>query len=429
MSLHWGGRGHGHRSRRTQAAAGGTPTPTPPGVRNAPVLSLTSNTTYPPPLVVDLDSSIYENDVLRVQSSASVDFASILINDTSVLNAAAIASGSVSVTGLSAISSPTQTYFRARVEPPGLTDSDWAVIVKHGDTTAPTITSSASPSAAENTVGVTGTLTANEDIAAWTINGGTDAAKFSLVGATWTLTETPDYETQPSYVVEWRATDYGGNFTLQTMTLTITDVAESSPSTFSTTQKSSLIALSNGDLTATTTLVAQNEMSAARISQSKTGKRFCQFTINALPANYMLVGVGPSTYTWTAASNGAYGWPGRLTGDPGFSIGSDGVAGINGGATSGVTPVWGAGDIISIAFDEPNGKCWFGHTASGGSTITWYGDPAAGTGGFSSAAGMDAYFAFAAMQVYSTSQRQCTFNGGATAFVGTVPSGFTGYDL
>lgn len=94
-----------------------------------------------------------------------------------------------------------------------------------GDTTAPTITSSASPSVAENTPNPTGSLTANETVT-WTKAGGADAALFSVSGSTWTLNTTPDFEAKSSYVVIWRATDAAGNWSEQTMTLAITDVAE-----------------------------------------------------------------------------------------------------------------------------------------------------------------------------------------------------------
>ena len=193
--------------------------------RSAPTLSLTSNTTYPPPLVIVIPVDGAENDVVRVQTSATVNFASPIIDDYSTLDAAAIAAGKLSSTGVSGISSPTQTYFRASIN-----GGAWSNVVKHGDTVAPTITSSASPSVAENTAANTalasGTLTANEDIATWAIVGGADASKFGLVGAVWTLNEQADHETKPSYVVTFRATDYGDNIADQTMTLTITDIDE-----------------------------------------------------------------------------------------------------------------------------------------------------------------------------------------------------------
>lgn len=394
---------------------------TPAGVRNAPVLSFTSNTTYPPPLVVTLDSSIYENDVLRVQSSATLGgFGTPTINDTSVLDAAAIAGGSVSVTGLSSISSPTQTYFRARVEPPGLTDSDWSVIVKHGDTTAPTITSSASPSVAENTVSPTGTLTANEDIASWTIIGGADAASFSVAGATWTLNATPDYETKTSYVVQFRATDYGGNTADQTMTLGITDVMEATPSQLSTSFKHSLIDVTGSGMIATAQVNNDGGRRGIRSDQARSGKGYFEVLVNNIntindltfgvcDVNMVFAGVQFEKPTTKGCylNEGRYVYPGDGTGNGGlYDLGAP-FAPAN-------------GDRICIAYDTTADKVWFAKNGS------FNGNPAAGTGGYVLPAGTTAVYAMLGMVPLSTgTPTQLTINFGATAFTYTPPSGFT----
>jgi len=98
-----------------------------------------------------------------------------------------------------------------------------------GDTTAPTITSAASFSVAENSPFST-TLTANETVT-WTKVGGADGALFTLEGNTLSLTardfEAPaDADGNNSYVVQVRATDAAGNAANQTITVTVTDVAE-----------------------------------------------------------------------------------------------------------------------------------------------------------------------------------------------------------
>lgn len=102
-------------------------------------------------------------------------------------------------------------------------------LIAVADTTAPTISSPATASVAENTVNPTGSLTANEPVT-WTISGGADASSFSVSGSTWTLNATPDFETKTSYAVTFRATDAAGNFSNQNFTLTITDVDETPPS-------------------------------------------------------------------------------------------------------------------------------------------------------------------------------------------------------
>ena len=102
------------------------------------------------------------------------------------------------------------------------------------DTTAPLITSAATASQPENAA-FSLTLTANETVT-WSKVGGADAAKFTLSGATLTLPaqdyETPtDADANRTYIVTVRATDTAGNAADQTITVTITDVAEGGTST------------------------------------------------------------------------------------------------------------------------------------------------------------------------------------------------------
>lgn len=96
------------------------------------------------------------------------------------------------------------------------------------DTTAPTITSASAFTQAENGA-LSIALTANETVT-WTKVGGADAALFTLSGSTLSLAaveyETPtDADANNTYVVQVRATDTAGNFTNQTITVTVTDVA------------------------------------------------------------------------------------------------------------------------------------------------------------------------------------------------------------
>ncbi|NCC53635.1 MAG: cadherin repeat domain-containing protein, partial [Spartobacteria bacterium] len=110
--------------------------------------------------------------------------------------------------------------------------------------TAPVITSNgggatAAVSVAENTTAVT-TVTATDadtgQTITYSLNGGTDAAKFNIVGATGVLTfasapnfENPtDSDTNNTYAVVVQADDGNGGTDFQTITVTVTDVAESS---------------------------------------------------------------------------------------------------------------------------------------------------------------------------------------------------------
>lgn len=100
------------------------------------------------------------------------------------------------------------------------------------DEIAPTITSSASPSVVENSA-FSLNLTANETVT-WSLNGGADQSAFTLVGSTLSMAakdfETPvDANANNTYVVTVRAVDAANNGTNQTITVTVTDVADTGP--------------------------------------------------------------------------------------------------------------------------------------------------------------------------------------------------------
>lgn len=100
------------------------------------------------------------------------------------------------------------------------------------DTTAPTITSSNSISVNENAT-LSHSLTANESVT-WTITGGSDSAKFELSGSTlrWASNGTKNYEapddsdTNNIYQVTVKATDAATNFSTQTISVNVNNVAE-----------------------------------------------------------------------------------------------------------------------------------------------------------------------------------------------------------
>jgi hypothetical protein len=106
------------------------------------------------------------------------------------------------------------------------------VTVSNIDDTAPTITSPATDSIAENTV-LAHALTASETVT-WSIVGGPDAAQFELSGSTlrWLGNGTKDFEAPTdsnldnAYVVQVRATDTVSLITTQTITVTVTNVVE-----------------------------------------------------------------------------------------------------------------------------------------------------------------------------------------------------------
>ena len=102
------------------------------------------------------------------------------------------------------------------------------------DLVAPTITSSASVSNTEN-VQLLHKLTSNKAVT-WSVQGGADAADFEVSGQylRWVSNGTKDYDapddanTDNSYVVTVRATDYWNNTTDQTITVGVTDTDDES---------------------------------------------------------------------------------------------------------------------------------------------------------------------------------------------------------
>lgn len=100
------------------------------------------------------------------------------------------------------------------------------------DTTAPTITSANTAFNIENNT-LSHALTANESVT-WSIVGGADQTKFEISGSTlrWLANGTKDFDapddadTNNTYVVTVRATDLASNTTDQTITITVTDVSD-----------------------------------------------------------------------------------------------------------------------------------------------------------------------------------------------------------
>ncbi|MDC0407655.1 autotransporter domain-containing protein, partial [Candidatus Thioglobus sp.] len=96
------------------------------------------------------------------------------------------------------------------------------------DNTAPSISSSATASVAENqtsAIDVDAT-----DAITYSISG-TDAASFSINSTSGIVTfnTAPDYETKTSYTFTATATDVAGNTSTQSVTITVTDVDDASP--------------------------------------------------------------------------------------------------------------------------------------------------------------------------------------------------------
>jgi hypothetical protein len=105
-------------------------------------------------------------------------------------------------------------------------------VAEGGDTTPPTISTSATASIAENST-LAIALTADETVT-WAITGGADASRFEISGTTlrWVGNGVKDFEAPNDadannvYVVQITATDAASNATNKTISVTVTDVSD-----------------------------------------------------------------------------------------------------------------------------------------------------------------------------------------------------------
>lgn len=189
---------------------------------SAPVLTRTTGATeYPPEVSFTRPIDWQDGDIGLMQRSEDPTFGTGVSEATQVLYAATT-TYDFDLDTIVADSWFIRMAAYRTAEPASL---NWSNIVNVGDTVAPTITSSSTPSSAEDAVAPTHALTADEPVT-WAITGGADAAAFSLAGSTLTLDEPQDYEVDTSLTVEITATDYAGNATPQTITWGITDIDE-----------------------------------------------------------------------------------------------------------------------------------------------------------------------------------------------------------
>lgn len=183
---------------------------------SAPLLERTTGpTTYPPEVRFSRPIDWTEGCTAVLQYSTDATFSTGVTDTTNVMLAATttydfglgdIASGSVFIR--------MAAYTGVRPSDAALT---WSNIVNVGDVTAPTITSDDSPSGYKYLTDSM-TLAANE-FGYWTITGGAGASSFSIDDdvLTW-ISSSSD-----SLVVNVKITDYAGNETSQTITLTLAD--------------------------------------------------------------------------------------------------------------------------------------------------------------------------------------------------------------
>jgi hypothetical protein len=141
----------------------------------APILALAvGHNDFPPRLDIALDETVAVGNSLRLQAAGDAAFLYKIFDQLHVISGREAADKQAAIPGLSAIIAPAQTFFRARIEN-GSAFSPWSNIIKHGDSIAPAITSSANLVYAEG-VPLAHQLTANK-VVSWSVTGGTDASR------------------------------------------------------------------------------------------------------------------------------------------------------------------------------------------------------------------------------------------------------------
>jgi hypothetical protein len=284
------------------------------------------------------------------------------------------------------------------------------------------ITSATSFNTAENTTAVATLTATGGGTITWSKTGGADTAKFSIGSSSGVLAfvSPPDFETPTDadvnniYVVQVQATN-GTMSDTKTINVTVTDVGEWATLNGTPAQ----VTLSNGNLTVTAAGVGLG--GARSLSNKASGKLYFECKVDSSAASSTADSFGVATaaasYTniVTGGTNGTFFY---------MQSGQIWSNNVNSGKTIGGTNNNVAGNIFAVAVDQVNHRGWFRKVAPtlGNWNNDASADPATNVGGVTIAsAGMEPIFGHNG----DAAARQHTFNFGASAFAGTVPSGFT----
>lgn len=185
------------------------------------------------------------------------------------------------------------------------------------------------------------------------------------------------------------------------------------PTTWNPSDKNGTIALSNGNLTLT-----PSGQGGVRSVQSLTvGKTYSEYTF-----------VGPTNISSSAigvANSSAFMTTAITTGINVAICNGAGAIAVNGTAQTGVG-AFAVGGVCCVAVDVGASLIWFRNGAAGNWNGSGTANPATGVGGYSLstlAAGAATLYAYGGGTI--TNATPVTANFGATAFIGTVPAGFT----
>jgi len=229
-----------------------------------------------------------------------------------------------------------------------------------------------------------------------------------------------------STVYHFRVQSTDGSSNTATSTdLTFTTTAPAgSTTTFDPSHESSHIALSGGNLIATSGSGSSNGTNVVSVGSDSTGKHFVEFTLTTKTGGAGTAGVGLINTNFLAGCGGTCVGVQYLGADENDIANYDDGTVLRNGANQGTITSFGQGDVIDMAVDLDAQLVWFrvngGNWNNSGSA-----DPTTGTGGYSLAtlAAASGYPLYAAVEGESNGD-VWTGNFGATSYAHAAPSGF-----
>lgn len=211
-----------------------------------------------------------------------------------------------------------------------------------------------------------------------------------------------------------------------TGTPTGTSIGGSRPTTWDPANKNANVALSGGNLTATQNSATSTWAGVRSTTSYDSGQVYYELTITAYDGvNGIITGVADSS--WPVATNGNY--PGIDAHSTGAAVGFTGwyyIGATNSGQPG--TTAFALSRVMGFAVDLNRGLIWVKDITAG---ANWNNDAAAdpvvGTRGAAIATLNDVFIAFSGDR--NTTSDALLMNAGATSFTGTIPSGYSAWDV
>lgn len=193
--------------------------------------------------------------------------------------------------------------------------------------------------------------------------------------------------------------------------LIIAPLSFPTPTTWSTSDKTANVSITNSGFTATCSAAGLDGVRA--VKGVSTGKFYFEVNLTGSTSLNVLIGIAKSAAVLTSGGPGVdvNGW--------GY-YSSDG-RGYTNGSPNGVAVTYTASDVIGIGFDATNGKLFFSKNN------TWInsGDPVAGTNAAFTGLTSGPYYPSVGDGTSGVVTNICATNFGHAPFAGTLPAGYT----